>query len=56
LGDPWEIKHSGKIKLRSFFNHVDESNKVVILVLWMKESRAIEGSVFARVDKYTWLM
>jgi len=33
MENPLEIKHSGGIKLRSFFKHVDESNKVIILVV-----------------------
>jgi hypothetical protein len=54
--DPLEIKHSGRIKLRSFSNHVDENNIVIILMLWMKESGTIEGSVLVKVDNYTWLL
>jgi hypothetical protein len=56
MEDPLEIKHNGRIKLRSFFNHVDENNIVIILVLWMKDSRTIEGSVCAKVDNYTWML
>jgi hypothetical protein len=56
MEDPLEIKHSGGIKLKSFFNHADDSNIVIILVLWMKESRTIERSVLAKVENYTWLL
>jgi hypothetical protein len=56
MEDLLEIKHNGGIKLRSLSNHVDESNIVIIFVLWMKESGTIEGSVHARVDNYTWLL
>jgi len=51
-----EIKHNVGIRLRLFFNHVDESNRVIILVLWMKESRTVEKNVPTRVDNYTWLL
>ncbi len=50
------IKHNGGIRLRSLSNHVDESSIIIILVLWMKKSGAIEGCVHARVDSYTWLL
>jgi hypothetical protein len=56
MEDLLEIKHSGRIRLRSFSNHVDENNIIIILVLWMKESRIVEGSVLAKVDNYTWLL
>jgi hypothetical protein len=56
MEDPLEIKHSGRIRLRSFSNHADENNIIIILVLWMKESRTVEGSVLAKVDNYTWLL
>jgi hypothetical protein len=56
MENPLEIKHSVGIRLRLFSNHVDESNKVIILMLWMKESIIIEKSVPARVDNYTWLL
>ncbi len=50
MENPLEIKHSEGIRLRSFSNHVDESSKIVILVLWMKESETVEGSVPTRVN------
>ncbi len=55
MENPLEIKHSGGIRLRSFSNHVDESSKIIILVLWMKESGTVEGSVPTKVDN-TWML
>jgi hypothetical protein len=54
LENLWEIKHIGGIRLGSFSNHVHESSKVIILVLWLKESRIVEGSVL-EVENYKWL-
>ncbi len=55
-GRPLEIKHSGRVRLRSFSNDANESNIVIILVLWMKELGIVEGSVPTKVDNYTWLL
>jgi hypothetical protein len=54
--NPLEIKHSGGIRLRSFSNHANEKNIVIILVLWMKKLGIVEGSVLAKVGNYTWLL
>jgi hypothetical protein len=56
MENPLEIKHSGGIRLRSFFNHANESNRIIILMLSMKESRTIERNVPTRVDNYTWML
>jgi hypothetical protein len=56
MENPLEIKYSGGIRLRSFSNHVDESNRIIILVLWMKESGTVKGNVLTRIDNYTWML
>jgi hypothetical protein len=36
----------------SFSNHAHESSKVIILVMWLKESGTVEGNV-PEVENYT---
>jgi hypothetical protein len=56
MENPLEIKHIEGIRLKSCSNHADESNKVIILVLRMKELGAVERNVHVRVDNYTRLL
>jgi hypothetical protein len=55
-GKSFSEKHSGGIRLRSFSNHADEINIIIILVLWMKELGTIKRSVLTRVNNYTWML